>query len=159
MVRFGYIARLPELWDAYRHAFRTDVDTAQVPGFTLLARQMDLRRIDSFTLGPATYAGIAENGELILLPNQDEVYAILDDFLADPRFREEGSVVAIRHAPGAEAAAAAVRQHLIGYGVPPGSLRLLARDGPRRESMTSPASRTAGRSSHHWWTFACSTRG
>ena len=38
-VSLGYVAKIPELWDAYRHAFRTDIDTALVPGLALLAKQ------------------------------------------------------------------------------------------------------------------------
>src|SRR5690606_24233304 len=32
-VSLGLVARVPELWDAYRHAFRTDIDAAMIPGF------------------------------------------------------------------------------------------------------------------------------
>ena len=46
-VGLGLVSKLPETWDAYRHAIRTDIDTAQIPGFALLAKQMDLSRIES----------------------------------------------------------------------------------------------------------------
>lgn len=124
-VSFGYIAKIPELWDAYRQAFRTDIDNALIPGFALLARQLNLGAIETFTLGPATYPGIAEDGQLILLPNKDEVYAIIDRFLADPRLRDERPAVAIEYAAGKEADARAARAHLEAYGVPPAFITLI----------------------------------
>ncbi len=84
-VSLGYVARIPELWDAYRSSFRTDIQTAQVPGFALLAKQMNLDAIETFSLAPALYGGISEDAQLILLPNRDEMYAIIDRFFADPQ--------------------------------------------------------------------------
>jgi LCP family protein required for cell wall assembly len=115
----GLIPKLPELWSSYRDAIVTDVDNGLVLGLALLARDLDLENIESFSLGPALYSGIAEDGALILLPNFDEVYAIIDTFLADPRLRDEAPVVLVRYAPGAEAEAERVKAHLAGYGVPP----------------------------------------
>ena len=124
-VSFGYIAKIPELWDAYHQAFRTDVDNAMIPGFALLARQLNLEAIETFTLGSATYPGIAEDGQLILLPNTDEVYAVIDRLLADPKLRDEQPAIAIEYGAGKEADAKAARAHLEAYGVPPAFIRLL----------------------------------
>ena len=118
-VSLGYIARMPELWDAYKHAFRTDVDTAQVPGFALLARQMDLERIETFSLGPAMYGSFAEDGQLVLLRNDDKVYDLIDRFFADPALRDEAPSLVVQYAEGGEAAAKAAQAHLALYGVPP----------------------------------------
>lgn len=122
-VSLGYVAKIPELWEAYRHAFRTDVDTALVPGLALLAKQMDFANIESFSLGPALYGGISEDGQLILLRNDDKVYDIIDRFFADPQTRDEDPSIVIQFAPGEEAAAKAAEQHLIAYGVPPAFLK------------------------------------
>lgn len=124
-VSFGYVAKIPELWDAYRQALRTDIDNALIPGFALLARQLNLDAIETFTLGPATYPGIAEDGQLILLPNKDEVYAIIDRFFADPKLRDEQPVIAIAYSAGKDADAKAARAHLEAYGVPPAFITLL----------------------------------
>ncbi len=118
-VGLGYLARVPELWDAYRHAFRTDIDTALVPGFALLARRMELGVIESFSLGPAMYGGIAEDGQIILLRNDDRVYEIIDRFFADPATRDEAPQVVVQYPAGMDAQAKAAREHLAEYGVPP----------------------------------------
>lgn len=124
-VSFGYIARLPELWDAYHDAIKTDVSTGQVPGYTLLAAGTDLANIETFSLSSALHSGIAEDGALILLPNTDAMFAIIDLFLSDPRTRDEAPVVAVEYADGQEAAAKAARDHLAAYGVPADSIRLI----------------------------------
>lgn len=127
-VSLGYVAKIPELWEAYRHAFRTDVDTAQVPGFALLAKQIDLSKIESFSLGPAMYGSIAEDGQLVLLQNQDKVYDIIDRFLADPETRDEAPAIVIQYAAGQEALVKAVQQHLALYGIPPAFLKAVKMD-------------------------------
>lgn len=131
-VSFGYITKLPELWDAYHQAIRTDIDTGLVPGFALLARQLNLRNIETFSLGPASYPGVSDDGQLILLTNRDEMYEVIDRFLADPKLRDEDPMVAIEYAPGSEAVAKQTRDHLAAYGVPPASIRLVkGESGPR----------------------------
>ncbi|MGE0599468.1 MAG: LCP family protein [Dehalococcoidia bacterium] len=127
-VSLGYIAKIPELWDAYRHAFRTDIDNALVPGFALLAKQMDLSHIETFSLGPAMYGGISEDGQLILLRNDDKVYDIIDHFFADPDARDEDPSIVIQFSKGEEAAAKAAEKHLLEYGIPPAYLKLVATD-------------------------------
>lgn len=115
----GLVGKLPELWDSYKSAIRTDVDNGLVPGFALLARRMDLKEIETFSLGPAVYSGISDDGQLILLPNFDQVYAIIDQFLADPRSRAEAPAIVVEHAPGLAAEGQAVVDHLAAYGIPP----------------------------------------
>jgi LCP family protein required for cell wall assembly len=124
-VDLGYIAKLPQLWDAYHSAIKTDIDTGLVPGFALLARQLDLENIETFSLAPATYPGIAEDGELILLPNQDQVYGIIDQFMADPKTRDEQPKLAVEYPPGQDAEAAQAKDHLVAYGVPPDFITLI----------------------------------
>ncbi len=124
-VSLGYVAKFPELWDAYRHAFRTDVDNALVPGLALLAKQMDFSRIESFSLGSAMYGGIAEDGQLILLRNDDKVYDIIDRFFADPEARDEAPSIVIQFGAGQDAAAKSAQQHLLEYGIPPAYLKLV----------------------------------
>lgn len=128
-VELGYIAKLPQLWDAYHQAVKTDIDTGLVPGFALLARQVDLEHIETFSLAPATYPGIAEDGELILLPNQDQIYTIIDQFMADPKTRDEQPRVAVEYPPGQDAEAKQAKDHLVAYGVPP-ELITLIKGGP-----------------------------
>jgi LCP family protein required for cell wall assembly len=128
-VGLGYLAKVPELWDGYRHAFRTDIDTALIPGFALLARQMDLTGIESFSLGPAMYGGIAEDGQIILLRNDDKVYEIIDRFFADPATRAEAPHVVVQFPSGQEAQAKAAREHLAEYGVPPEWVRTVKFEG------------------------------
>ena len=124
-VDLGYIAKLPQLWDAYHQAVKTDIDTGMVPGFALLARQLELENIETFSLASATYPGIAEDGELILLPNDDQVYAIIDQFMADPKARDEHATVAVEYPPGQVAEANQAKDHLIAYGVPPDLIKLV----------------------------------
>ncbi|MCK6565959.1 MAG: LCP family protein [Dehalococcoidia bacterium] len=128
-VSFGYIARLPELWDAYHDAIKTDVNTGQVPGYALLAADTNLANIESFSLAGALYSGIAEDGALILLPNNDAMFDIIDLFLSDPRTRGEAPTVAIEYAAGQETAAGAAREHLLAYGVPAEYVQLLKGEG------------------------------
>lgn len=117
-VSLGYLARIPELWEAYRNSFRTDVQTAQIPGFALLARQMNLDTIETFSLASALYGGISEDAQLILLPNRDEVYTILDRFFADPRLRDEAPAIVIEYPEGQDEAARLAAAHLEVYGIP-----------------------------------------
>ncbi|MCK9517810.1 MAG: LCP family protein [Dehalococcoidia bacterium] len=115
----GLITRLPELWSSYRDAIVTDVDNGLIPGLALLARDLDLENIESFSLGPALYSGIAEDGALILLPNFDEVYAIIDTFLADPRVRDEAPMITVQYPAGSVGEAERIADHLAAHGVPP----------------------------------------
>jgi LCP family protein required for cell wall assembly len=117
-VSLGYLAKIPELWEAYRDSFRTDVQTAQVPGFALLAKQMDLDTIETFSLAPALYGGISEDAQLILLPNRDEMYAIIDRFFADPQMRDEAPAIVVEYAEGQEETARLAMAHLETYGIP-----------------------------------------
>jgi len=128
-VSFGYVGRLPELWGAYHEALKTDIDTGLIPGYALLAKQTDLTHIETFSLAPALYSGIADDGALILLPNTDEMYAIIDRFMADPKVRDEAPVVGVEFAPGQEKAAKAAKEHLAVYGVPPESVKFITGSG------------------------------
>lgn len=123
-ISLGYLAKIPELWEAYHNSFRTDVQTAQIPGFALLAREMNLETIETFSLAPALYGGIAEDGQLILLPNRDEIYAIIDRFFADPQVRDEAPAIMIEYPDGQEEAARTALAHLETYGVPRELIRL-----------------------------------
>ncbi len=118
-VTLGLIPRLPEFWDAYKDAIRTDVETGLVPGLALLARSLDFEHLETFSVAQATYSGIAEDGALILLPNEDELFAVIDQFLADPRLRDEAPAVAIEYPDGMEPQAREAKDHLVAYGVPP----------------------------------------
>lgn len=124
-VSLGLIAKLPELWSAYRAAFETDIDSGLIPGFALLAKQLNFDNIETFSLGPATYPGIAEDGELILLPNTDEVYDIIDRFLADPQVRDDAAAIAIEYPDGADAEAKKAKEHMAAYGIPAESIKLV----------------------------------
>ncbi|MEO8538351.1 MAG: LCP family protein [bacterium] len=117
-VSLGYVTKVPELWDAYKNTFRTDIDTAQVPGFALLAKQLDLAHIQSYSMAPAMYGGISEDGQLILLSDRDKLYDIIDRFFADPEMRAEAPVVALQYSAGQDAEAKAAEQHLLAYGIP-----------------------------------------
>ncbi len=127
-VSLGYIAKLPELWNAYHDAIKTDIDTGLVPGFALLARQLDYNNLETFSLAPATYGGIASDGELILLPKKDEMYAIIDQFLADPKTRDESPVVGVAYADGQDKEASDAKAHMVSYGIPPEDIKLLRAD-------------------------------
>ncbi len=125
----GFIANLPEVWAAYGDAIKTDVTTGLIPGYALLAQKLDLEGMETLSLGPATYGTISEDGQAILVPIFDQVYEILDEFLADPGVRAERPVVAIEFPPGAEESAQAAREHLATYGVPFAWIRLIEGDG------------------------------
>ena len=129
-VSLGYLARIPELWDSYRSSFRTDIETAQVPGFALLARQMNLDTIETFSLAPALYGGISEDAQLILLPNRDEMYAIIDRFFADPQVRADAPGIAIEYPEGQEEAARLALAHLEAYGIPREYLQMRKAEAP-----------------------------
>ena len=123
-VDLGYIAKLPQLWDAYHAAIKTDVDNGLIPGLALLAQQLDLENIETFSLAPATYPGVADDGELILVPNQDQVYEIIDRFLADPKLRDEKPTIEVEYPAGQAAAGTKAREHLVDYGVPPAWIKV-----------------------------------
>lgn len=127
-VDLGYVTKVPELWDAYKHAFRTDIDNAVIPGFALLAKQLNLTTIESFSMAPAMYGGISEDGQLILLADQDKLYDIIDRFFADPEMRAENPVVVIEYPAGQEPAAQAAQKHLLEYGMPGEFVRLAKSD-------------------------------
>ena len=123
-VGLGLVSKLPETWDAYRHAIRTDIDTAQIPGFALLAKQMDFSRIETFSLGGAMYGSIAEDGQLVLLQDQDRVYDIIDRFMADPELRGEAPRIVFQYVAGEEALAKAALVHGGVFGIPPAFLSM-----------------------------------
>lgn len=124
-VSFGYIARLPELWNAYHDAIKSDVSAGQVPGYAFLASDTDLAHIETFSLASALYSGIAEDGALVLLPNNDAMFGIIDLFLSDPTTRKEAPAVAIEYPEGQEKAASDARDHLVAYGVPADYIHLV----------------------------------
>lgn len=128
-ISLGLVSKVPELWDAYKNAFRTDIDTAMVPGFALLAKQMDLANIESFSLAPAMYGGISEDGQLILLSDRDKLYDIIDRFFADPEMRSEAPVLALQYAPVDEALAKQAEAHLLEYGIPGEYVKLVKAEG------------------------------
>jgi LCP family protein required for cell wall assembly len=128
-VSLGWIGRIPELWSAYRDAFRTDIDNALIPGYALMAREVDLDRIETFSLGKAMYGGVSEDGQLILLPNREQMYAIIDEFLADPQVRDERPKVAVVTPPGGAVAGKAARAHLEQFGLPPEWVTVVPGDG------------------------------
>ena len=127
-VSLGYLTKIPELWSAYNETFRTDIENALIPGYALLGAKIDLANIESFSLGSTMYGAVSEDGQLILLPNRDEMYAVIDKFMADPALRDEAPVVALTYPPGMDDLADAARDHLVTYGVPPESI-LLTEDG------------------------------
>ncbi|MEX2079976.1 MAG: LCP family protein, partial [Dehalococcoidia bacterium] len=114
----GLVSRLPEVWDAYSSAIKTDVTTGLVPGYALLAQQLDLENIATLSLGPAMHGAVSEDNQAILVPNFDEIYAIIDEFMADAGVRAEAPRIAIEYTPGQEIAATLARDHLARYGVP-----------------------------------------
>lgn len=128
-VSLGWVGRIPELWSAYRDAFRTNIDNALVPGYALMAREVDLGHIETFSLGKAMYGGVSEDGQLILLPNREQMYGIIDLFLADPQVRDEQPQVAVVTPPGGAAAGKAALAHLEHYGVPPEWVTVVPGDG------------------------------
>lgn len=117
-VSLGYLTKIPELWSAYNQTFRTDIDNALIPGYALLGAKIDLANIESFSLGATMYGAVSEDGQLILLPNRDEMYAVIDKFMADPALRDEAPVVALSYPPGMEDLGDSARDHMVAYGVP-----------------------------------------
>lgn len=121
----GWLTRIPELWSAYRDAVQTDIDTGLIPGYALLAQRLDYDRIETYSLGPATYGSISDDGQLILLPRWDQVYAIIDEFLADPLTRDERPVIVVEYPPGTEELATQLQKRLEEYGIPLQYIRLV----------------------------------
>jgi polyisoprenyl-teichoic acid--peptidoglycan teichoic acid transferase len=126
--KLGLITKLPEMWSAYNDAIKTDVTTGLIPGLGLLARQLDLDNMETFSLAPALYPGITEDGLFILLPNEDEMFSIIDQFLADPKTRDERPVIVIEYMQGGEARAREAKAHFVTFGVPPEFIRLAKGD-------------------------------
>ncbi len=124
-VTLGYLAKIPELWDSYRHAFKTDVDTGLIPGFALLARDLNLEHIETFSLGPAMYGSLSEDGQLVLLSDSERLYQIIDRFFADPEVRDEAPVLALQYPAGLDGLAKQVSAHLQEYGIPPEYVRMV----------------------------------
>lgn len=118
-IELGYITDLLSVWDAYKGAIRTDVNDGLIPGFALLAQDLDLENMTTYSLGPAMFGSISEDGQSILVQKRDQVFAIIDGFLADPGVMIEQPRVVIEYVPGQELEAELARQHLVAYGVPP----------------------------------------
>lgn len=125
----GWLTRIPELWEAYRDAIQTDIDSGRIPGYALLAQRLDFERLETYSLGPATYGSISDDGQLILLPRWEQVYAILDEFLADPLTRDERPTIVLEYPPGAEEEAEQLQAYLARNGVPSRYIRLANGDG------------------------------
>lgn len=80
----GWTARALSLWNEYHEALETDLQAYQVPGYALLAKQLQGHPIQTYSLGEtgATEAVVlAGSGADVLLPNPGPIAQILGQAL------------------------------------------------------------------------------
>jgi LCP family protein required for cell wall assembly len=81
----GWVTRAPSLWSEYRQSIETDLQGFEIPGYALLAKQLD--PIQTYSLGQTdttTSAVIAESGADILLPKPRAMAGIISEALGNP---------------------------------------------------------------------------
>ncbi|HEY8490980.1 MAG TPA: LCP family protein [Dehalococcoidia bacterium] len=120
----GWLDRAPALWNSYRNAIVTDVSTARIPGYALLAKQVDLDALEHRSLGEQVNGQFAvrncstAQGASVLCPNWDVVDIIIRQVFLDPRVKQEAATVEVRNGTGDPFLADRAAAYLVAQGLP-----------------------------------------
>ena len=93
------IPRIPDLWRAMSNTFQTDMTLDQVINMAYLGVQLKPQRILSRAIGPAqVQSWVTPEGAAVLLPRQEELRAMLQNFYAplDTTHLDDSSKVRVR---------------------------------------------------------------
>lgn len=93
------IPRIPDLWRAMSNTFQTDMTLDQVINMAYLGVQLKPQRILSRAIGPAqVQSWVTPQGAAVLLPRQEELRAMLQNFYAplDTTHLDDSSKVRVR---------------------------------------------------------------
>jgi LCP family protein required for cell wall assembly len=119
----GWLNDAPSLWGSYQEAISTDVSTVKIPGYAVLARQLDLDALEYRSLGEIVngqYAvdnGFTDDGKSVLFPDWDRIDMIVHQVFADPRLKQEAATIEMRNASGNPYLPFQVHEHLLLQGL------------------------------------------
>jgi hypothetical protein len=83
------------LWDKYKGAVHTDISDALIPGYALLASQVQ-DQIHAVSLGPATAPYTTAQGAAVLIGNTERIHEIVQSVFAE---KPDGSVPEVTVTP------------------------------------------------------------
>lgn len=75
------LSNAPGLWDKYKTAIQTDISDALIPGYALLASQVQ-DSIHAVSLGPATAPYTTPQGASVLVGNSERIHEIVQSVFA-----------------------------------------------------------------------------
>ncbi len=104
------------LWDSYRDAVTTDINTVEVPGLGLLARQVGDDRIEAFSLGPAARDVVTSGGGQVLVLDPRVAAEIVEEAL--PAVFKGGLYVQIQNGAQQPGWATRTRDYMVRNGAP-----------------------------------------
>ena len=137
----GWLDRAPSLWDSYRNAITTDVSAGKIPGYALLAKQVDLDALEHRSLGenlngrPAVRNCSTSQGASVLCPNWDVVDTIVHQIFLDPRVKQEAATVEVRNGTADPLLTDAAVEYLIFQGLRPEAVRAGGVTGPQDRTV------------------------
>lgn len=120
----GWLDRAPALWNSYRNAIVTDVSAGRIPGYALLAKQVDLEALDHRSLGEQVNGQFAvrncssPQGASVLCPNWDVIDVIVRQVFLDPRVKQEAATVEVRNGTADPFLADRAAAYLVEQGLP-----------------------------------------
>lgn len=83
----GWTAHALSLWSEYKQSLESDIPAYQIPGYALLAKQMQSHPVDTYSLGDAaatTPVVLAGSGADVLLPVPQKIADVVAQALHDP---------------------------------------------------------------------------
>lgn len=96
----GALTRVPELWSQYGNTIKTDIREVELPGLTLLAKDIPLSRTVTRSLGDAVHPMTTAEGAAVLVLDEEKAQPIINEIFYDPRVRQEQAVVELRDGVG-----------------------------------------------------------
>jgi LCP family protein required for cell wall assembly len=116
------------LWDKYKAAVQTDISDALIPGYALLANQVQ-DQIHAVSLGPATAPYTTPQGADVLVGNADRIHQIVQSVFAEqPGGTPEATVtpepvqVEIQNGTNTDGLATRILTYIASKGYPPNEL-------------------------------------
>jgi LCP family protein required for cell wall assembly len=97
------LANAPSLWNEYKNAIQTDISDVLVPGYALLAKQVEAK-IQAVSIGPYTSPYTTPEGADVLIGNWDGIQELVNSVFTDQQPTPEADPTADADAtPGADA--------------------------------------------------------